>query len=104
MAKHSKPESTTYKYISLMRNKGGNPAWEDEDGDLGVYAGKKPKTWMTRVVAETEDDRRVIGVCYKRQALVELPQWMTAEEAFDWAREQPPEGFEEFYEGVEVEA
>ncbi|UIP01710.1 hypothetical protein Hbl1158_17045 (plasmid) [Halobaculum sp. CBA1158] len=95
---------TTVKYVSLMRCQGGNSAWEDEDGERTVIAGKKPKTWMPRVIVKTEDGREVIGVCYKREALAELPEWMNHEDAFKWARETLPDGFEEFYDGVEVEA
>jgi len=96
--------STTYKYVSLMRCKGGNPAWDDEDGDLSVNPGKLPKTWMPRVIAETEEGRKVIGTCYKRQAIAELPEWLTAEDAFEWARNTVPEGFEAFYDGEEAKA
>lgn len=87
----------TIKYLSLMRCQGGNPTWDDGDGDMSVFAGKKPETWMPRVIAETEDGDRVIGVCYKREAIVELPEWMQPEEAFEWCDEEQPDGFEEFY-------
>lgn len=88
---------TTYKYVSLMRSKGGNPTWNDEDGDKAVFAGKQPETWMPRVIAETEDGKSVIAVCYKREALAELPEWMAAEDAFKWAKENVPDGFEDHY-------
>lgn len=95
---------TTVKYVSLMRCQGGNPTWDDEDGDMSVIAGKQPETWMPRIVAETEDGEEVIAACYKREALAQLPEWMDSEEAFQWARENVPDGFEDFYDGVEVEA
>lgn len=88
----------TIKYLSLVRCKGGNPTWDDEHGDLSVVAGKKPETWMPRVVAETEDGDRVIGTCYKREAIAELREWMQPEDAFEWCRENVPEGFEKFYD------
>lgn len=94
----------TYKYVSLVRCKGGNPAWDDEDGDMSVVMGKVPKTWMPRVFVETEDGKDVIGTCYKRQAIAQLPKWMNSEDAFEWARQNVPDGFEEFYEGVTVDA
>lgn len=89
--------STTYKYISLVRCKGGNPAWDDEDGDKSVVAGKQPETWMPRVIVETEDGKDVIGVCYKREELVELPKRMTAEDAMEWAQEHQPGALADFY-------
>lgn len=92
------------KYVSLVRCKGGNDAWDDEDGDRSVVAGKKPETWMPRVIVETEDGKEVIGVCYKREALAALPQPMSHEDAFEWVRENVPPGFEEFYDGVEASA
>lgn len=95
---------TTVRYVSLMRCKGGNPAWDDDDDEKSVVAGKKPGTWMPRVIVETDDGQDVIGVCYKREALAELPEWMSSEDAFEWVRENTPDGFEDFYEDVEVEA
>jgi len=96
---------TTYKYASLMRCKGGNRAWNDEDGDKSVVMGKQPETWMPRVIVETEDGKDVIGTCYKREALVQLPEWMTHEDASEWIQENLehiPDGFEEFYADTEV--
>lgn len=95
--------TTTYKYVSLMRCQGGNSAWDDEDGDFSVVPGKKPETWMPRVITQTEEGREVIGVCYKRQAFAELPEWLTSEDAFEWVRQTVPEGFEKFYDGREAE-
>ena len=89
---------TTYKYVSLMRCQGGNSAWDDEDGEKAVFAGKRPETWMPRVIAETEDGKDVIAACYKREAIAELPEWMTAEDAFAWVKEQVPDGFGDYYE------
>lgn len=93
--------TTTYRYLSLIRATMDNPEWDDEEGDVSAIAGKVPETYMPNVVDEEND--RIVGRRYEREALVELPEWMTAEDAFEWARETVPEGFEEIY-GEEQEA
>jgi hypothetical protein len=78
-----------------------NPEWEDEEGDGSLFAGKCPETWMPNVFSEERDT--VVGRRYERVALVELPERMKADDAFEWAEEIQPEPLDEWYEDDEPE-
>lgn len=88
--------TTTYGYLSLIRSCGGNEAWDDEDGELSMIAGKVPETYMPNVIVERDGEKEVIGVKYEREALCHLPERMKSEEAFQWAKENGPTQFRDF--------
>lgn len=89
-------ETTTYRYISLMEASVDIPAWDVEEGQEMILAGKKPEVWMPNVFSEERD--RVIGVRLERKAIAELPEWMKATDAFEWCYENEPDGFKEYYD------
>lgn len=92
--------TTTYGYVSLIRATMDNPEWGDEEGDRSVIAGKVDEVYMPTVPSD-RDDMAVVGRRYEREALVELPRRMTADDAFAWAREEEPEPLGEFYAEVD---
>ena len=90
--------TTTYGYVSLIRASRDNPEWGDEEGDLSVIAGKVPEVYMPNVPADRED-MAVVGRRYEREALFKLPRRMTADDAFEYARDEEPAELAEFYGG-----
>lgn len=93
----------TYRYVSLIKAKRDNPVWDDEEGELTAVAGKRPETYHPKVHNEETD--RVEGYSYERVDIVELPERMKAEDAFDYVRSEQPGAFEDFYQGIpEAEA
>lgn len=92
--------TATYGYLSLIRATMDNPEWGDEEGDLSVIAGKVDEVYMPKI--PSDKDNRVVARRYEREALVELPRRMTADDAFEWARDGPTPELEQFYGGVEA--
>ena len=91
--------TTTYKYISAIECSIDNPVWEDEEGDLSLIAGKVPEVYMPNVL--NDETEQVEAYRYERKTLVELPERMPAEDAFEWVREQKPAGVGDFYDQKE---
>lgn len=92
--------TTTYGYVSLIRASMDNPEWGDEEGDRSVIAGKVDDVYMPKI--KSDDGDSIVARRYEREALVELPRRMTADDAFEWARDGPTEELEEFYGGAEA--
>ena len=90
--------TTTYGYVCLIRATMDNPEWGDEEGDLSVIAGKVDEVYMPNVPSDRED-MAVVGRRYEREDVAKLPRRMTAEEAFDWVRDERPGAFAEYYAG-----
>jgi len=92
---------TTYRYVSLMKASVEIADWGMEDSEKAVFAGKKPEVWMPKVKNAEED--QIIGVRLERVALAKLPDWMPSKEAFEWAYENKPDGFREYYQELTEE-
>ena len=90
--------TTTYRYVSLIRATMDNPEWDDEEGDVSVIAGKVPEVYMPNVPADRED-MAVVARRYEREDMAELPEWMSAEDAFAWVEDEQPGAFADHYGG-----
>lgn len=75
-------KTTTYRYVSLLRATRAIPPWDVDEGEAVVFAGKQPDPWLPQIPTEDGD---IGGYRLDRVDIVELPEWMTAEDAFEWA-------------------